>query len=66
MDQHPVVALPLTVATTFEGNEGAAEEDAVIVEDKVATALNAIEEWLGEGWATFESETSDLALRGAD
>jgi hypothetical protein len=73
MDDHPAVALPLTAATILEGNEGALEKDegvleenAGVLEDKVATASNAITERLGEGWTSFESKTSDLALRSND
>ena len=48
------------------GNAGPFKEDSGVVEDRVASASSAIQDWLGEGWEKFESPTSDLALRSAD
>jgi hypothetical protein len=65
-DDHPGTTAVIGLASLFAGkpnSEGPLEEEAGVAEEKISAAANAIENWLGEGYQEFESETSDLALR---
>jgi RHS repeat-associated protein len=77
VDRHPLATLPLAALAFVGGETGPLEEDAAAAEevagvaeqqvtDNVSKATAAIEEWLGPGYKSFSSPTSDLALKSQD
>jgi hypothetical protein len=65
-DEHQGVILPLAILAALKGNEGPIEEDEAVVQAKVTSVADAIENWLGKGWKQELESGSDLALKSAD